>query len=803
METTMPLNTVEEVNEWLKRNILLENKIEKMSVASYKSNEAEFSTPWNIKSKTKTHCKRSVIETNYEEPLKQECPIASLKYFENDKSTLKFDHKSKETDSISPPEGTKFPFSAFGLLIIKIDESQFTLGTGVLIDEDKVLTVIQNIWDETTNCFYPKDCISFYPGFNHRIAPFGSFKVVDTLLPRSYSPKSLKDDSKEAFVVLLLSEPIGKKIGYLGLEFFQESVIKGKRLFSLQYISASEPLEEQNYQQKSTSSCSQFMQKNIVIEFLGDKDDIQKEFTNINSERLKKGSSGWGIIYYHNEKNDQYYVVGTCKNRYEADLDSDQRMIAVTKATVDHFFECQYRVKEKFIDLLKPNCEDEIKDTLELFKIDLSFTKIEEEKMEILSAAPLSKLGTLLLVNCNVGPKIAKIIGRNQSWVNLEYLDLRSNAIEDISASHLGSNYGWKCLKKLVLCSNKIGNCGAIALGKNSTWNELEVLDLANNQISCKGAAAIASNRNWKRLKKLILANNIICDKGAAEIGKVNSWINLEEINLSCNKIGDEGANIIGSNSFWKTLKKLALSDNLLKDESAIAIAKNKSWLALRVLDLRSNQIGNKGAAALARNTVWSSLQTLALSGNVITQEGALALSKSNSWLCLEGLYLGFNLIKSKGVCGLVENVTWKNLIKLELSMSDVGNEGAVKIGKNKSWVYLEELLLSGNSIGDEGAIAIARNDSWRYLRILDLASNMICDKGAMELGKNSSWNDLEQLRLSGNKIGYKGTVVIANNSCWENIDTIYLGRNQTLIIEERNVVKYCTLLGAKLNMRI
>ena len=804
MEAIKTFDIIEEIKEWLQKDVGLEQNIVSSYVKTYRPNEFEHTARSRFKSKTRTHCMKPAATSNFENSLRIEYPAFKFEGFDIVMTRINCSADLNKSNLIKHEDTTKFPFSTFGLLIIDAQDGQCTFGVGVLIDENKVLTAFQNIWDKTRNKLYSTDCIYFHPGFSQNITHFGAVKVVSYLLPHDYdSMKDYKMALDQNFAILMLSEVIGKKFGYLGLEVASKSELTKQQRFSLHYSLIPQMAEEQHSPKQS--ACSMVSQTN-----LGTKLTLQES---PQSGRLISCSESfydlrsYGIVYYYNDKSDQYYVVGLCCSNKDK-KEENCKIIPVKKAEFDHFSEWQYMTKENITEPLRnyrlqeEEKRDETKE-LELLKIDLSFKELDNNKMEALSRAAVYKLGQLVLSGCNIDAKTAKIMGLNKSWTNLEYLDLCSSNICDEHAVQLGTNDSWQNLKKLVLDSNKIGNVGAIALGRNVTWSKLETLVLSNNKIGCQGAAMIATNRCWKDLKKLILAENMIQDKGAAAIGKNVIWTNLEELNLNSNKIEDEGAVIIGKNTFWKKLKKLGLSDNIIGDEGVIEIAKNKTWTDLRFLDLHSNQVGNKGAVALARNPTWYGLRVLGLTNNSITHEGGITICRNNSWPSLEGLYLGCNLIKSKSVCVLAENITWKNLIKLELSMSEIDNEGAISIGNNETWMVLEELILSNNSIGDEGAIAIARNIHWRYLRILDLSTNLISDRGAIEIGKNKSWIDLEQLRLSGNTVRYKGAVTIASNSYWENIEAIYIGRNQKLALEEKKVLKYCTLHGPAINTRI
>lgn len=114
----------------------------------------------------------------------------------------------------------------------------------------------------------------------------------------------------------------------------------------------------------------------------------------------------------------------------------------------------------------------------------------------------------LKLSTCQINLEGIKLLAQNNSWINIQKVDLSGIGLRPSEA---------------------------IEIGKNTSWTNLRSLDLSDNSISDEGCLGLSHNSSWKFLKNLNLSVNHISDKGFNYLSQTQIWIHLEEINLNQN----------------------------------------------------------------------------------------------------------------------------------------------------------------------------------------------------------------------------------------------------------------------------
>ena len=327
-----------------------------------------------------------------------------------------------------------------------------------------------------------------------------------------------------------------------------------------------------------------------------------------------------------------------------------------------------------------------------LKELDLSYTKIKDEGIEILVAA---------------------------DWPLLENLGLESTGITGEGIQSLVSKSNWPHLKRLDVSDNEIGDEGLeiLVCGK---WNLLEYLSIRRLDITNKGIEALTKKPEWPNLRKLDASNNKIQDEGL-EILTCGKWPLLEHIVLRSLDISSQGIQIlIGSRANWSNLKKLEVAGNPIGNKG-IEILVSSDWPLLEDLGFEKTEITDEGLEILTRKSNWPNLKGLNISGNEIHDEG-LGILAHGKWPLLERLYLDSLEITEKGLTSIASISEWPNLKLIDLSYNEnIGEKGLGDFALGK-WPFLETLYLRDLSLEWEDLETLAKKSSWPKIKELDLA---------------------------------------------------------------------------------
>lgn len=207
--------------------------------------------------------------------------------------------QSSERVQISPPD--RFPFSAIGIVRYYREETQEIFwGTGTLIGPNIVLTAAYNLFDLRTNKYHTK--VEFVllenPGLK-------TFEIESCYVPEQWRNANTEngDDMIFNFGVVVLKEPIGKSVGYLGLHVSETSAPLKWKKFNLVGYPKDKVAEKENCYELwgGTSSVAFDSSQNMLLY------DIQTDL-----------GQGGAALYYENDKG-EYYVVGLHTGAYSKD----------------------------------------------------------------------------------------------------------------------------------------------------------------------------------------------------------------------------------------------------------------------------------------------------------------------------------------------------------------------------------------------------------------------------------------------------------------------------------------------------
>ncbi|NLI71073.1 MAG: hypothetical protein GX364_09450 [Firmicutes bacterium] len=248
--------------------------------------------------------------------------------------------------------------------------------------------------------------------------------------------------------------------------------------------------------------------------------------------------------------------------------------------------------------------------------------------------------------------------------VNLEYLDLYGNEIEDLSPLKDLNN-----LESLSLGYNpKVTEAGTGAL---AGLTKLRILDL-----SCCGFDDINVLSNLTMLENLRLTGN-----GISDISPLDNLTNLERLYLSDNEIAS-----VDDLAGLTALERLYLADNEIDDIDAL-----ENLTAMRYLDLSGNAI-TTGFDKLQGMT---KMENLDLSGNNAGGKLANLVDMDQ----LRRLYLSGSSLGNADMAAITALTTLWEL--------DVSDNAIATLGDLEDLNVLRTLDLSGNgSLGDLTALA-------------------------------------------------------------------------------------------------
>jgi Ran GTPase-activating protein 1 len=575
---------------------------------------------------------------------------------------------------------TTWPHSVQGRLVARVGKRRL-LGSGTIIGPQLVLTCAHNVYSRDTGIALDKKKISFYPGMNGLLVPFGVHKVIE-----AYYPEEYKDNENEDYALLVLDNRIGDYTGYFGIQQYNRESLSNIQAKIYGYPALKTGQREYDHYLWGMEGPFQL-----------------NEYDMIDHTIDTSGGQSGSAIYL--EEDNKYHIIGV----HVKTMNTSSQGVYLNEARID-------RIKGWIKDYYK-------KYSL-ITEIDTSKLRNAYELLIALDKGRfnLGNLSVLKLIDIDLQPKQAVKLAQ-ANLKSLLILDLSINLIGDEGATAL-SRAKFIHLTELSLWNNKIGDVGATALSKAKLIH-LKDLNLSSNQIGDEGAAAL-SRSNFINLTNLLLWSNQIGDAGAIALSK-SKFINLTTLNLSINQIGDLGvAGLYRAN--FPNLTQLYLSSNQIGDFGVTALSQ-ASFINLTTLDLSINTIRDLGVAALSHAN-FINLTTLLLSGNQIGDQGALALSQGN-FINLTTLDLSRNLIKDDGAI-LLSEATFINLKDLYLSTNQVGDAGTIALSRG-NFINLSRLDLSNNQIGDSGVDALTQAN-FRDIKVLYLWSNQIGEEAITKL---------------------------------------------------------------------
>ena len=222
-------------------------------------------------------------------------------------STFKFSFTKSDLDKIywrftsndtryEVKENSKIPYSAIGLLKIEYCNEVTSYRTGFLIGENVILTAGHNVYDARKNPKKPTEIlgeptkIEFYPGLNRNESCYNvTDKIQKIMFPSDFNTKPNED-----YGIIVLSEKIGKELGFFNLKIFDETLIDED------FFIAGYPL---NRSEDNNETFVLYEAKGKITNITKDKGII------IHSIKSSYGQSGSPLCYY-DKNNNTYNVIG-------------------------------------------------------------------------------------------------------------------------------------------------------------------------------------------------------------------------------------------------------------------------------------------------------------------------------------------------------------------------------------------------------------------------------------------------------------------------------------------------------------
>ncbi len=109
----------------------------------------------------------------------------------------------------------------------------------------------------------------------------------------------------------------------------------------------------------------------------------------------------------------------------------------------------------------------------------------------------------LKMANMNVTPEEAVYISLHPSLSQLEFLDLRKNAIGDEGLQALAGSPVIKSLKVMDLRNNGLTRNGMLAVAESENFQFLEIMDLRTNQLGGNWQEKLVKTGRFNRLKEV------------------------------------------------------------------------------------------------------------------------------------------------------------------------------------------------------------------------------------------------------------------------------------------------------------
>jgi len=368
-------------------------------------------------------------------------------------------------------ETEKWPNSVHG--VISLEGGSW--GTGTLIGPNIVITAGHNLYSLDEETYADINSMRFLPGAHQRGLPFGKIKVQHYCV----SPEYVRS-GQEDYGILILSEPIGEKVGYFGLSCLSPFEL-GKTEINITGYPGDKV--------RNKGCFGKFFEMWGMKGRVSGIDQARSLFSY--EIDTNAGQSGSGVFY---QKDGNYYVCGIHVMGFE---NTNQATFLTRKIYEQIYIWIQQVVSKEYLYLLEP--VDELR---------FSGLKFDRECASLLIKFRLNNLQTLDLHDLGIGAEGVRILAKSDCWVNLS---------------------------KLILSLNRLGEIGAGFLAKNTSWTNLSSLDLGGNNIGLKGFSALIRNTAWRNLSCLYLDDNNICEKEAKRLKQNTFWNNVSFLNMDDN----------------------------------------------------------------------------------------------------------------------------------------------------------------------------------------------------------------------------------------------------------------------------
>ena len=219
----------------------------------------------------------------------------------------------------------------------------------------------------------------------------------------------------------------------------------------------------------------------------------------------------------------------------------------------------------------------------ELQAINVGYTGLGEEELQVLSSVP---------------------------WTRLEVLRLRANSLGANLLGPLARGEYWSTLRELDLSNNPVNADGMARLADAGSLEHVTSLGLRGCNITSEGLERLVSSRGFSKLEVLDLSRGAIEDL-SKNTHRLARFTRLCELRLHGNRLGANNLEYLLEDDMIPQIEVLDLSVTELGDDGVALLARCERFENLRELDLAGNRMGADGARALARAPWLANLERL------------------------------------------------------------------------------------------------------------------------------------------------------------------------------------------------
>jgi hypothetical protein len=130
-------------------------------------------------------------------------------------------------------------------------------------------------------------------------------------------------------------------------------------------------------------------------------------------------------------------------------------------------------------------------------------------------SANLTGLRSIRFLSCALGPDGITVLANSPHFRAIKCLTVAQDAIQDQGAAGIGAGAGLSELGSLMLLDNEIGPAGAQALASSTKLEKLSELSVINNPLGDAGVKALASSPHLTSLEALVLSSVNMTSEGA------------------------------------------------------------------------------------------------------------------------------------------------------------------------------------------------------------------------------------------------------------------------------------------------